>query len=416
MKHSSALAARRDASRRLKNAVQQHPTISRNGLQERLFTLVFSGLVYPQIWEDPEVDREALRIEPDSHVVTIASGGCNVLSYLLDKPRKLTALDLNRAHVSLTRLKLTAAERLTDFEQFYSFFGQANDAANTETYKTMLRDSLDETARKFWDGRSLTGRRRIGLFERNLYAHGTLGYFITIAHFISRWYGVDPKAILDCGSLEDQQAFFEDKLAPIFQRKPVRWLTSKTASLYLLGIPPKQYRALVGDGAMSDVLCERLKRLACDFDLADNYFAWQAFGMRYAERGQGTPPPYLQRHNFETLRETANRVDLYQKSFTEFLAGEPAQSADCYVLLDAQDWMNDDQINALWREITRTARPGARVIFRTAAEPSLLPGRLADTILSRWTYEEDASCDYTNRDRSSIYGGFHLYTLREATA
>ncbi len=100
-----------------------------NGLQERLFTLVFSGLVYPQIWEDPEVDREALRIEPDSHVVTIASGGCNVLSYLLDKPRKLTALDLNRAHISLTRLKLTAAERLSNFEQFYSFFGLANEAA-----------------------------------------------------------------------------------------------------------------------------------------------------------------------------------------------------------------------------------------------------------------------------------------------
>ena len=40
--------------------------------------------------------------------------------------------------------------------------------------------------------------------------------------------------------------------------------------------------------------------------------------------------------------------------------------------------MNDAQLNALWREITRTARPGARVIFRTAAEPSLLPGRVDD--------------------------------------
>ena len=39
--------------------------------------------------------------------------------------------------------------------------------------------------------------------------------------------------------------------------------------------------------------------------------------------------------------------------------------------------MTDAQLNALWTEITRTARPGARVIFRTAAEPSLLPGRVA---------------------------------------
>ena len=73
--------------------------------------------------------------------------------------------------------------------------------------------------------------------------------------------------------------------------------------------------------------------------------------------------------------------------------------------------MTDAQLNALWREITRTARPGARVIFRTAAEPSLLPGRLDEAILDCWRYERAQSRDLTLRDRSAIYGGFHLYAL-----
>ena len=73
--------------------------------------------------------------------------------------------------------------------------------------------------------------------------------------------------------------------------------------------------------------------------------------------------------------------------------------------------MTDDQLDALWTEITRTARPGARVIFRTAAEPSLLPGRLDADLLRRWRYEEALSRDFTERDRSAIYGGFHLYVL-----
>ncbi len=103
---------------------------------------------------------------------------------------------------------------------------------------------------------------------------------------------------------------------------------------------------------------------------------------------------------------------MLNRSVTEFLQGEPAGSADRYVLLDAQDWMTDAQLNALWREITRTARPGARVIFRTAAEPSLLPGRLDDAILDRWHYESAQSRDLTLRDRSAIYGGFHLYSLK----
>jgi len=69
-------------------------------------------------------------------------------------------------------------------------------------------------------------------------------------------------------------------------------------------------------------------------------------------------------------------------SVTEYLAGCPDASRDRYVLLDAQDWMTDAQLTALWAEITRTARPGARVIFRTAAEPSLLPGRVDPALLA----------------------------------
>ena len=71
--------------------------------------------------------------------------------------------------------------------------------------------------------------------------------------------------------------------------------------------------------------------------------------------------------------------------------------------------MNDTDLNHLWREITRTARPEARVIFRTAAEPSLLPGRVIDKVLSQWAYQEAYSREMTQKDRSAIYGSFHLY-------
>jgi S-adenosylmethionine-diacylglycerol 3-amino-3-carboxypropyl transferase len=85
-------------------------------------------------------------------------------------------------------------------------------------------------------------------------------------------------------------------------------------------------------------------------------------------------------------------------------------------LLDAQDWMNDTQLNDLWREITRTANPGARVIFRTAAVPTILPGRVDPAILDRWEYLEAQSAQLHAQDRSSIYGGFHIYALKDAAA
>ena len=74
--------------------------------------------------------------------------------------------------------------------------------------------------------------------------------------------------------------------------------------------------------------------------------------------------------------------------------------------------MSDATLAQLWSEITRTARPGARVIFRTAAEPTILPGRIPETTLDRWHYAEEVSRELTQKDRSAIYGGFHLYTFK----
>ena len=59
------------------------------------------------------------------------------------------------------------------------------------------------------------------------------------------------------------------------------------------------------------------------------------------------------------------------------------------------------------------ARPSRARVSRTAAEPSLLPGRLAPALLERWDYRAEASRALTGRDRSAIYGGFHLYVLKD---
>lgn len=346
-------------------------------------------------------------------MITIASGGCNVLSYLTADPASILAVDLNRAHVALTRLKLAGARELPSYESFYRFFGEANERANVAAYRRFIRHPLDKEARRYWDGRTLLGRRRITLFKRGLYKHGLLGRFIGTAHFVARLHGADPRLMVHAKTQSEQRLVFDAELAPLFEKPLVRWLTAKKTSLYGLGIPPAQYEALAGGQPMAVVLRERLRRLACDFPLSDNYFAWQAFGRRYASSQSGPLPPYLRRGHFESIRDRAERVTVARTSITKALRSRPAASFDAYVLLDAQDWMTDAQLNALWSAISRTACRGAKVVFRTAAERTLLPGRVDADILRRWTYEEDRSRALTAEDRSSIYGGFHLYRFNE---
>jgi S-adenosylmethionine-diacylglycerol 3-amino-3-carboxypropyl transferase len=403
------------ARARIKQAVGCAGPTLRERLLESFFARCFGGLVYAQIWEDPDVDMEALAITPDCHIVAIASGGCNVMSYLTAKPGRITAVDLNPAHVALGRLKLAGAKHLDSWRDFYRFFGQANSPRNFQAYQDRLRPHIDAETRSYWERRvpSALGRRRIAYFNGNVYRHGLLGQFIGVAHIVLRAYGVDPRGFLRTRSIEEQRRYFETTLAPLFDKRLIRWATSFRMSLYGLGIPPAQYESLASAGAgdITLVLRERLERLTCGFDLADNYFAWQAFGRSYSETESGPLPPYLQRGHFETVRAHTDRVEVLNRSMTEYLQSCPAQSRDRYVLLDAQDWMNDTQLNDLWHEITRTARPGARVIFRTAAVPSLLPGRVNDAVLSRWRYEAEASRRFTAQDRSAIYGGFHLYVF-----
>lgn len=276
-----------------------------------------------------------------------------------------------------------------------------------------MKPHLDVTTRKYWESRDRLGRRRIGYFGRNVYRHGLLGGFIGAGHLLARMHGANPRRLLSAKSRTEQRRIFERELAPLFAKRHIRWLLDRPSALFGLGIPPAQFNALKGrEASMANVVRARLERLACDFDLADNYFAWQAFGRRYASGGSGPLPPYLQRDNFAALRSRAGDVDVVHASLTEHLAQKPTASLDAYVLLDAQDWMTDAQLDALWTQIARTAQRGARVIFRTAGEETILPGRVPNEILGRFSYGREACRELTAKDRSSIYGGFHLYVLK----
>ena len=306
-------------------AVHRHAALSRAGITERIFTHAFSGLVYPQIWEDPAVDLEAMQLEPGQHVVAIASGGCNILSYLAAAPVRITGVDLNTAHIALNRLKHAAIRHL-DYGEFHSLFADAATARNVRLFDQKLARRLDLQSRRYWTSRDWRGRRRISAFARGFYRSGLLGRFIATGHALARSLGGNPAAIATAQSLEDQRAIFEREIRPLLRRPVVRSILDQRASLFGLGIPPAQYEALSEGRPMHEVIEERLERLACSFDLKDNYFAWQAFNKGY---GRGGPvPAYLEQQNFSALRERIDDVRILNISLTAHLAAQPAQSVE----------------------------------------------------------------------------------------
>jgi len=398
-----------NVSRQLGAAVFQKPAKSLAGLNERLFARLFEGLVYAQIWEDPVADMAALALKPGSDMVCIASGGCNVMSYLTTDPASITAVDLSPAHIALLRLKQAAATHLSQAE-FHDLFAHADRPENPALVDRLL-PHLDPDSRAYWAGRSM-GRHRRRYFARGFYRQGVLGRFIGAVHVVARLARVDFRPLLDAPDMETQRQFYDSAIDPLFDRPLVQFLARQRASLFGLGIPPAQYDKLAGDGAVIDVLRARTRRLVCDFPVRDNYFLWQAFNRGYQNAPDASLPPYLEPGNFAQIASRANRIRAENLSLTDHLATRAERSLDAYTLLDAQDWMTDAQLTALWAQITRTARPSARVLFRTGGTDDILPGRVPTHLLGQWRYDMAASAHAFARDRSAIYGGVHMYRFK----
>ena len=401
----------------LKQAVHHHKATSRRGMLERLFTMWFRGFVYNQIWEDPRVDAAGLKLGPHSKLLTISSGGCNVLNYLQHDPAKIIAVDLNHAHMCLTRLKLAGVAHLPDYETFYSFFGIGTDKRNLELYEQHLRPHLDADTRRFWESRAYLGgrigRRRIAYFSQGFYNYAKLGRFLKFAHRMGRLTRKDPARLLAARTLEEQRAFFDEIVAPFFDHRFIRWLTRQPVTVFSLGIPPSQHQVMHTEsrGQIVEVFRQRLEKLVCAFPLEDNYFAWQAFGRTYDHANRRALPDYLRAEHHAMMQRTVGRVETHIESMIDCLRRQPADSLNSFSLLDAQDWMPPQVIEALWTEIARVGAPGSRIIFRTAGEISPLDTALPIDLMRRFNYEQDLSRHLHDLDRSAIYGMFHVYTL-----
>jgi S-adenosylmethionine-diacylglycerol 3-amino-3-carboxypropyl transferase len=391
----------------LLDAVQNKPATSRQGILQKLFAVYFDGLVYNQIWEDPRVDLQALKLNGESRVLSIASGGCNALNYLTAQPESVTAVDLNPNHLYLTRLKIAALRYLPDYPSFFDFFGRANVVSNVANYQRYLAPRLDADTRQFWD-------KRIHYFAKGFYNYARNGYFLRFFHRFARTIGCNPDDLTKAKTLAEQEQFFEKNVAPFFDNFLIKLLSKTPITVFGLGIPPQQFEELKRDAenGIIGLMRERVHRLCAGFPIADNYFAWQAFTRHYDTVNRVAIPDYLKEENYPQLKENSPRVRAEIASIIDFIKQERVESFNRFVFLDAQDWMNRETLTDLWTAIASRAGKNARIIFRTAGAESPLETALPADLLEKFDYQKDFSRDLHLQDRAAIYGGFHLYILK----
>ena len=406
----------------LHSAVQNEKLSSKQGFLQKLFAVWFDAFVYNQIWEDPRVDIEALKLDSNSRVLTISSGGCNALNYLVESPESVTAVDLNRHHIYLLNLKLTALKQLPTFEDFFDFFGYGKGKNCGTDYLRYIAKNLDKDTRNFWESNTLGGSviygNRISFFTNaGLYEHSRNGYFLRFFHAVSRLFGCKPDEVLKAMSLAEQGTLYAKHIDPFFDNFVIKTLGKLPITMFGLGIPPQQYdelkKDLSGGKTIIDIYRERVRRLTCDYPIQDNYFAWQAFARKYDTEKRHAVPEYLKQENYDLLKSNADRLVTKVGSVIDEIKNSEKGTFNRFIFLDAQDWMNAETMTDLWSAIAEKAEPGSRIIFRTASAASPIETNLAVALLAKFHYEKELSARLFKQDRASIYGGFHLYELKK---
>ena len=376
------------------------PVPEGRSLMERL---VFHGIVFNMSWEDPEMDRRALKVGPGDTVVSISSAGCNPLNFLCQSPDKLIAIDGNPAQNALVELKLAAIGTL-DHATFFDIFAARRPAVVSKVYRSRLRPNLSPQSQAFWD-------KNLWMVHRGLYDFGKMGAAARIVRLVLPLIGISKKRMeqfFELRSLEEQQAMYRKYVEPRLWGPLVQRLCESRWFMYLCGVHPRQLDLVDGRHGIYAYVKERIEHALTEVPIYDNYFLSVTATGRF--RGDHVPP-YLLEKNFETLRNNRDRVTVVNGWLGPYLDTREPGSINKFNLLDIFDWMTPELFEGTLRSVLRVAAPGARLIYRSGSYELPPPA----SIRRHLHHHAELSKELLAIDRSATYGSFYVFSVKDGT-
>ncbi len=375
-------------------------------IADRIFSSIHSNnLVYNTCWEDPRCDRQLLDLKADSNIVMITSAGCNALDYALNRPGSIHCIDVNPRQNALLELKLASIEN-GNFNHHFSFFGSGVHHDAEAVYQEELRPKLPGFAQAYWD-------KNINFFNgkgvrKTFYHYGTSG---TFAFMVNKYLKTRKKLFRNvkdffaASNMKEQQRLYY-QIEPKVLNKFVGWALNKHLTMCLLGVPKSQqelFKTEYEKGALGFIQ-ECLRKVFTTLPIQENYFYQLYINGKYTK---DCCPEYLRAANFEVLQEQSNKINTYTTTISDFLKKNPGPYSH-YVLLDHQDWLAANAVDALeeeWQLILENSKPGTKILLRSAAlEVDFFP----DFVKDRLEFEKELTAKTHQEDRVGTYASVYM--------
>ena len=355
-----------------------------------------SKLIFTLNWEDPESDVRAIEMKQGQTLMTITSGGCNTLNFLLHDPEKIYAVDINPAQTCLMELK-TAAIKNLDYQEFIALLGLTECDHRLTLFSKITKD-LSAEALLFWDQNTKMIKKGIlfkGRFERFVGLAGKMLSLLQGKRKVSQ--------LLSLQSLDEQKEFFN-----------TRWNNKRWKLIFKLMFNKKRLakKGLVAeyfhfdDGAQtfSESFYKRTTKVLCNIPVKNNYFLSAYFLGKY--KNQDEMPSYLKPDHYEHIKKNIGRLEVITADTKYWLENMPAGSIDGFCLSNICELMSEDDTRKLFTEVIRTAKPSAKICFRNLMIPREVP---AD--MTRVRKNVDLSNSLLANDRSFVYSKVAAYDI-----
>jgi S-adenosylmethionine-diacylglycerol 3-amino-3-carboxypropyl transferase len=176
---------------------------------------------------------------------------------------------------------------------------------------------------------------------------------------------VHPRArverMLACRTVEEQRALYRREWDTRRWRALFAVLCNRLA--FRSAYPPQFFA-----GAGRQGFAHHFRRLAehalTELPVRDNYFLHQMLTGRYPVHEPDGVPPYLSADGAPRVAAARERLTLVDGGMTAYLRTCADRSVHAYALSNVCEWMPAAEVDALFREVLRTAAPGARLVFR----------------------------------------------------
>lgn len=354
-------------------------------------------LVFSQNWEDPVCDHKALKIKSGDVVMAITSGGCNVLGFLEFNPKEIHSIDINHAQSFLLELKIRAIQNL-EFQEFLGFSG-LKEHSNRQALFKKFEPVLSTDAKQFWWGNQKileTGFLMNGRYDRFVKFAGKFLNLLQGSRRIER--------LFENKSLESQKKYYDT----VWNTKRYRAIYKLLFNKHILarkGLSADYFHFDDGSSSFAESFYNRAKNAFRDMPIRNNYFLSLYVRGKYANLEE--VPEYLKKVPFNTIKPRLNRIRIHTMEAQNWIDTIEDNSLDCFALSNICELMSESETERLFTSVYRTAKPGARLIFRNLMIPREVPQSLREFIVK----DDFLTKHLQATDRSFVYGKVAAYTI-----